>query len=393
MFKIKNRTTYKISVCFAYYDGVSGTWTSEGWWNIEPFDSTVVYSKKLTGTTYYFYGHSYGHEETKWIWSGEQTFQTDPVNAFKIHNADKNCDSNCLMFRKVDVGNMSEFTYTLFTNDLYEANQTLNNMIGMQTVKDFIERRIAWLEVQLKRKANGIDTPPIRLHLVFKGNPGTGKTSIARIFGKIYKAMGLLSKGHVIEVDGRGLVAEYIGQTASKTNQIVDQALDGVLFIDEAYALTPADSSKDFGQEVVATLLKRMEDDKERLAVIVAGYVEDMDRFLLSNLGLKSRFTTELIFDDYKPDELMQILNIHIRQVNGVLDSDLERRLLKLFNSIYLKRDQTFSNARLVENLFQKMDEMRAVRVTKNGLDPLKASYTYDDLPREYWMDNIFPFD
>lgn len=257
-------------------------------------------------------------------------------------------------------------------------------MTGMQTVKDFVERRIAWLQVQLKRKANGISIPPIRLHLVFKGNPGTGKTTIAKVFGKIYKALGLLSKGHTVEIDGRGLVAEYVGQTAAQTNEIIDRALDGVLFIDEAYALTPPDSSRDFGQEAIATLLKRMEDDKEHLAVIVAGYSEDMDRFLLSNPGLKSRFTTELIFDDYKPDELLQIFYTHVHQVNGSLDSELENALFKLFEILYSQRDRTFSNARLVENLFQKIDEMRAVRVIQNNLDPLTESYTCYDLPQEY---------
>lgn len=383
MFKVKNRTIYKIFVCFAFWDRVNQTWTSVGWWNIEPFDSAVVYSEKLTETTYYYYAYSYGHEGDSMIWYGEQPFHTKQ-EAFRIQDADKNCDTNCKKFLKVEVGSNSTWIATPVTRELWEAEQTLKSMIGMQTVKDFVERRIAWLEVQLKRKANGINTPPIRLHLVFKGNPGTGKTSIARIFGKIYKTLGLLSKGHTIEIDGRGLIAEYIGQTAARTNEIIDRALDGVLFIDEAYALTPADNSRDFGQEAVATLLKRMEDDKERLAVIVAGYSADMERFLLSNPGFKSRFTTELIFDDYNADELLQILYIHIRQVNGSLDRELETKLLELFGVLYSQRDRTFSNARLVENLFQKMDEMRAVRVTKNGLDPIKATYTYNDLPQEY---------
>lgn len=383
MFKIKNQTIYKISVCFAYWDRANQTWTSVGWWNIEPFDSVVVYSEKLIENTYYIYAYSYGHEGDSIIWSGEQTFHTKQ-EAFKIQNADKNCDSNCKKFHKIEVGSSSERILVLSTSGLLEAEQTLKSMIGMQTVKDFFDHRVAWLEVQLKRKANGINTPPIRLHLVFKGNPGTGKTSIARIFGKIYKELGLLSKGHTIEIDGRGLIGEYIGHTAIRTNEIIDQALDGVLFIDEAYALTPPDNVRDFGQEAIATLLKRMEDDKERLAVIVAGYSNDMDRFLLSNPGLKSRFTTELIFDDYKPDELLQILYIHIRQVNGSLDPELEKKLLELFGVLYSQRDQNFSNARFIENLFQKMDEVRAVRVTQNGLDIVKTPYTCDDLPEQY---------
>ena len=186
------------------------------------------------------------------------------------------------------------------------------------------------LEVERARQQQGIVREPPRLHLVFKGNPGTGKTTVARLIGEIYRDLGLLRRGHIVEVSRQDLVAGYVGQTALKTNSIIDRALDGVLFIDEAYTLSKG-SENDFGEEAIDTLLKRMEDERHRLAVIVAGYPNEMDEFLNSNPGLQRRFATQVVFEDYAPDELMAIFRGRCESVNGELAADLSPALMNLF--------------------------------------------------------------
>lgn len=189
----------------------------------------------------------------------------------------------------------------------------LDSLIGLKSVKDEISELRNFIKIQQMRKSQGLKTSHISYHCVFTGNPGTGKTTVARIVAEIYRNMGILSKGHLVETDRSGLIAEYLGQTAVKTNQIIDSALDGVLFIDEAYSLVQKYSnSSDYGHEAVATLLKRMEDDRDRLVVILAGYGDEMKDFIDTNPGLQSRFNRYIHFEDYGVDELLAIFKLNL---------------------------------------------------------------------------------
>jgi SpoVK/Ycf46/Vps4 family AAA+-type ATPase len=239
----------------------------------------------------------------------------------------------------------------------------LNHLVGMENVKSDINTYINFLKVQKMRKEQGLPNISVSLHSVFCGPPGTGKTTVARLMGEIYKELGILAKGHVIETDRSGLVAGYIGQTALKVDEVVKSALDGVLFIDEAYAL--AGSGKDFGQEAIDTLLKRMEDYRERLVVIVAGYSEEMSRFINANPGLQSRFNRYFYFEDYKPEELLQIFQGICKQQHYQITIEAQNQLLENFTKLYNARDQNFGNGRLVRNMFEKIIERQANRLVK----------------------------
>ncbi|MBR8834294.1 MAG: AAA family ATPase [Stigonema ocellatum SAG 48.90 = DSM 106950] len=263
------------------------------------------------------------------------------------------------------------------------ALERLEQMIGLNSVKQTIRRRMRSLEVERERARQSLTTEPPRLHIVFKGNPGTGKTTVARLIGEIYRDLGLLRRGHVREVAGRDLVAGYVGQTAIRTNEIIDEALDGVLFIDEAYTLNQG-GDNDFGQEAINTLLKRMEDERHRLAVIVAGYPTRMKEFINSNPGLQRRFPNEIVFDDYTPEELLKIFRQRVSRVECSMTPELEEALTNLFTLLYVRRDENFGNAGLVENIFNKMDELRSLRVMEQKLDPLREAFQVTDLPPEY---------
>jgi len=260
------------------------------------------------------------------------------------------------------------------------ALERLEQMTGLASVKDAIRRRMRSLEVERERVQQGISVERPRLHMVFKGNPGTGKTTVARLIGEIYRDLGLLRRGHVREVGGQDLVAGYMGQTAILTNEIIDEALDGVLFIDEAYTLTQGGN---YGQEAIDTLLKRMEDERHRLAVIVAGYPGLMEEFIKSNVGLSRRFATEIVFEDYKSAELLTIFQQRVSRVQCCITSELEKALMNLLTQLYENRDQTFGNAGLVENLFNQMDELRSQRVIEQSLD-IREPFQVADLPVQY---------
>ena len=269
-------------------------------------------------------------------------------------------------------------------NDPLEGDpyKELDELIGLNSVKEEVRSLANFVKVQQQRKQQGLKVPKLSYHLVFTGSPGTGKTTVARIVARIYKDLGILKKGHTVETDRAGLVAGYVGQTAEKTDSMIAKAINGVLFIDEAYALVPEDNGMDYGQEAISTLLKRMEDYRDSLVVIIAGYSNEMKRFIDSNPGLQSRFTRYIDFPDYTSGELVDIFKMYMRKNQYTLSPDAEQTLRERLNYAVAHKDRNFGNARYVRNIFEKAVQRQADRLggTKNLTTEQLTQLTTDDL-------------
>ena len=241
----------------------------------------------------------------------------------------------------------------------------LDQLCGLDQVKRDVKSLINLVKVRKLREENGLPVPPMSLHLVFMGNPGTGKTTVARLLAKIYHAIGVLSKGQLVEVDRSGLVAGFVGQTAIKTQEVVQSAIGGVLFIDEAYALANQDNANDFGREAIEVLLKGMEDNRKDLIVIVAGYTELMGKFIHANPGLESRFNKYFYFDDYTGEQLMEIFRSMCDRHGYTLSQAAEEKAREGFQELYDTRDENFGNARDVRNVFERAVARQSDRVAQ----------------------------
>ena len=282
--------------------------------------------------------------------------------------------------RRLQEGNVAEMTneqlMTIEVGDIpYEAPKevdykeclkSLDGLIGLDSVKKEISNLAGFLNLQIKRGETNMFQGK---HYVFTGNPGTGKTTVARIMADVFKTLGIISKGQLVEADRSKLVAGFAGQTAIKTNQLIDTAMGGVLFIDEAYTLKSSDNDS-FGSEAIDTLLKRLEDDRGKFICIVAGYTDQMHDFIDSNPGLKSRFTQTIHFDDYKPDELTQIFMNMAEAKHFVMDDEVKVAIRRLFEQIYLRRDKNFGNAREARRVFDETVERQSQRLIEMMSQP-----------------------
>lgn len=277
------------------------------------------------------------------------------------------------------------------TQRLEELLEKLNALTGLENVKHQAGSLVNLIRVQKMREHQGMKTTDVSKHMVFMGNPGTGKTTVARMLAEIYKYLGVLRKGQLIEVDRSGLVRGYVGQTAARVQEVVEEALGGILFIDEAYTLTVNKGEGDFGQEAVDTLLKAMEDHRKDLIVIVAGYTELMDQFLESNPGLRSRFSNFIHFEDYTADEMMDILRKNLLEQEYKLSQDAEEKAFRTMQEWVANKPDNFANARDVRNFMEHAISNQASRIIKladAGEDKgILETIEAEDLPGQHFFE------
>lgn len=263
---------------------------------------------------------------------------------------------------------------------LEELLEQLNSMTGLTGVKKQVNSLVNLIKVQSMRKEQGLKCSDVSKHMVFSGNPGTGKTTVARLLAEIYKYLGVIKSGQLVETDRSGLVRGYVGQTASRVQEVVSDALGGILFVDEAYALTVNKGEGDFGQEAVDTLLKAMEDHRDELIVIVAGYTDLMEQFLSSNPGLKSRFSNFIMFEDYTSEELMEILESMLKKQDYMLSDAARSRAFEMIRDRVEHKPDNFANARDIRNYMEHAISNHATRVVgeknadKNVLSTIEAA-------------------
>lgn len=293
------------------------------------------------------------------------TYKTDNDHLYKLVESGQ-ISTNYLMKHLItnynSQTNINERNVNSNDPSVEDVLDELNQLIGLDSVKKLINEIIAYSEIQNRRKLEGLRTDSLVMHMIFRGNPGTGKTTVARLLGKLYKAMGILEKGHLVEIERADLVGEYIGHTAIKVKEQVKNSIGGILFIDEAYSLSRG-GNRDFGKEAIDALVKAMEDNRKNLILILAGYNDEMETFISSNPGLRSRFPIEIVFKDYSIEELIQIAELMVEKREYKLSKSAKS---KLFNILALKRRQDGNhsgNARLVRNLIEKSIRKQAVRL------------------------------
>lgn len=277
------------------------------------------------------------------------------------------------------------------TRTLQDLLDELNALVGLEKVKSKVQDLIVYQKIQKMRREQNLHSAKNTLHLAFTGNPGTGKTTVARIVGRIYKQIGLLSKGHFVEVSRTDLIAGYQGQTALKVKKVIEQAKGGVLFIDEAYSITENDHTDSYGRECLTELTKALEDYREDLVVIVAGYTEPMNQFFESNPGLKSRFNTFIEFDDYSANELDEILVSMCKNNDYILTDEVKKKIHFYFEQQTSSKDKSFSNGRLVRNLFDDLvmnHARRVINVENPGREELSTIKVEDFAFADYANDN-----